>query len=653
MARKRSNSGGSLKLTRRQLMAGAGGLAAASLVHWSAGAQTAAKEAPEFVTAVADKKLPALAERLPKIPLVVTPVERVGRYGGQIRRGLRGSADHNGILRMVGTQGLTRWNLEFTDVLPGVAHKWDVNAGNNEFTFHLRPGMKWSDGHPFTADDIVFVFEDCLANTELYKSPPALWTIGGKMCKVSKVDDVTVKFTFDGPYGMFLQQMATPLGQHPTLFPKHYCSKFHPKYTNNVADLAKAANVPDWGALFRLRCGDIEIPSRWGNAEKPTLDPWTIAEPYTGGATRVVLKRNPYFWQVDTEGNQLPYVDGITFSIAQDVESLMLDVVSGKIDIQERHIDTLQNKPTVAQSAQRGNYRLFELINANSQQMSIYPNATHKDPALRAIFANKDFRIALSHAINRQEIIDIVYLGQSEPWQFGPRPTHPWYHAKFARQYTEYDPKKSNEMLDKLGYTRRDSQNFRLRPDGQKLFFGVDVIPTLYPDQVDALELCKRHWAAVGVDMKVNTIERALYYTRGDNNDHDFAVWQGPGGLEPLIDARDWVPIHPQGSRYAIPWAVHYATNGKEGAEPPENHKRRTKLYDEARSISDTKRQGELMKEILDLAADSFDAIGICLAPNLFGIANNRLRNVPAKMPGAWSWPNPGPSMPQQYFFTS
>ena len=642
-----------LKLTRRQIMAGAGGMAATSLVPWSASAQAAAKEAPEFVQMVADKKLPPLAERLPKIPLVVQPVERVGRYGGQIRRGLRGSADHNGILRMVGNQGLTRWNLEFTDVLPGVAHKWDVNAANNEFTFHLRPSMKWSDGHPFTADDIVFVFEDCLANTELYKSPPALWTINGKMCKVTKVDDVTVKFTFDGPYGMFLQQVATPLGQHPTLFPKHYCSKFHPKYTNNVADLAKAANVPDWGSLFRLRCGDIEIPSRWGNPEKPTLDPWTIAEPYTGGATRVVLKRNPYFWQVDTEGNQLPYVDGINFSIAQDVESLMLDVVSGKIDIQERHIDTLQNKPTVAQSAQRGNYRLFELINANSQQMSIYPNATHKDPALRAIFANKEFRIALSHAINRQEIIDIVYLGQSEPWQFGPRPTHPWYHEKFARQYTEFDQKKANELLDKVGLSKRDSQNFRLRPDGQKLFFDIDVIPTLYPDQVDALELVKRHWAAVGIDMKVNTIERALYYTRGDNNDHDFAVWQGPGGLEPLIDARDWVPIHPQGSRYAIPWAVHYATNGREGAEPPANHKQRTKLYDEARSISDTRRQGELMKQILDLAADAFDAIGICLAPNLFGIANNRLRNVPAKMPGAWSWPNPGPSMPQQYFFTS
>ena len=537
-------------------------------------------------------------------------------------------------------------------MLPSVAHKWDVSADSSEFTFHLRPGMKWSDGHPFTADDIVFVFEDCLANTELYKTPPALWTIGGQMCKVSKVDDVTVKFKFAGPYGMFLQQMATPLGQHPTLFPKHYCTKFHPKYVQNTADLAKAANVPDWGALFRLRCGDIEIPSRWGNPEKPTLDPWTIAEPYTGGATRVVLKRNPYFWQVDTEGNQLPYVDGIVFGISQDVESLMLDVVSGKIDIQERHIDTLQNKPTVAQSAQRGNYRLFETINANSQQMAIYPNLCHKDAAIRAILNNKDFRSALSHGINRQEIIDIVYLGQSQPWQFGPRPTHPWYHEKFGRQFTEYDPKKSNELLDKLGYTRRDGQNIRLRPDGQKLFFAIDVIPTLYPDQVDALELVKRHWSAIGIDVKINTIERALYYTRGDNNDHDFAVWQGPGGLEPLIDARDWVAIHPQGSRFGLPWATWYVSNGRDGQEPPENHKRRMKLYDEARSISDVKRQGVLMKEILDLATDAFDAMGICLAPNLFGIANNRLRNVPAKMPGAWSWPNPGPSLPQQYFFT-
>jgi peptide/nickel transport system substrate-binding protein len=644
-------------MTRRDVVTGFTGLAAASLYAGQPGQALGQarqfKESPDLTALVQQNRLPPVAQRLPENPLVVTPVERVGRYGGNMRRGLRGSQDHNGILRMVGNQGLTRWNLEFTDVLPGVAERWEVSQDASEFTFHLRKGMKWSDGQPFTADDILFTFDDCLNNTELYRSPPSIYVINGRMPQVTKIDDQTVRFKFAGPFGLFLQQLATPLGQHPTLFAKHYCSRFHPKYTPNVADLVRQANLSNWGDLFRARCGDIEIPSRWGNPEKPTLEPWTITEPYAGGATRVVMRRNPYFWQVDTEGNQLPYIDQLSFSIAQDVESLMLDVISGRIDIQERHIDTLQNKPTVAQNAQRGNYRLFETVNAGSQQMTIYPNLVHKDPAMRAMLANRDFREALSLGINRQEIIEIVYLGQSEPWQIGPRPTHPWYHERVARQHVQHDVRRANEILDGIGYNRRDAQRFRLRPDGQRVFFAIDVIPTLNPDQVDALELVKRHWVEIGVDMKVNTIERALYYTRGDNNDHDFAVWFGPGGLEPLIDARDWVCMHPQGSRYAIPWAMWYASGGREGQEPNDNHKQRMQLYDQARATTDVRRQGELMKQILDLAAVSFDCFGVCLAPNLFGIASNRLRNVPARMPYAWSWPHPGPALPQQFFFTN
>lgn len=267
---------------------------------------------------------------------MVKPVEKVGVYGGSLRRGLRGSADHNGILRMVGNQGLVRWNSEFTEVLPNVAEKWEVSPDARVFTMTLRKGMKWSDGKPFTADDVVFAVEDGAKNTELYKSPPTQLSIGGKPVLCEKVDDHVVRFTFAGPYALFLEQMATPLGQHPTLFPKHYCSQFHPKYNAKVGELAKAANLSDWGALFRSKCGDIEIPSRWGNPEKPTLDPWVVKEPYTGGATRVTMERNPYFWQVDTAGNQLPYIDRIAFSISQDVQSLMLDAVSGKLDLQER-----------------------------------------------------------------------------------------------------------------------------------------------------------------------------------------------------------------------------------------------------------------------------------------------------------------------------
>ena len=635
---------------RRSVLKGFAGAAALAGIGGAALAQQA-KEAPALAKMVTDGKLPALAQRLPSAPLVIQ-AEKVGVYGGALRRGLRGSADHNGILRMVGNQGLVRWNLAFTEVLPCVASKWDVNANSTEFTFTLRPGMKWSDGKPFTADDIVFSIEDCAKNAELYKSVPSTLVIANKPAVVTKINDSTVKFTFATPYALFLEQLATPLGQYPTLFPKHYGSQFHPKYNPNVAAQAKAANMTDWPAFFRSKMGDIEIPSRWGNTEKPTIDPWVVTEAYSGGVTRVVMERNPYFWQVDQTGQQLPYIDRLTFSIAQDVESLMLDALSGKLDIQERHIDSLQNKPTLSQNMQKGGYRLIELVNAGSQQVQIYLNLTHKDPKMREMFANKEFRQALSLGMNRKEIIDLVYLGQSEPYQTGPRPGHPWFNEKLSRQFTNHDPKQANDILDRIGYSKRDAQKFRLRPDGQKVFFSIDVIPTLYPDAVDTLELVKRHWAEIGIDIKVNTIERALYYTRGDSNEHDAATWPGPGGLDPMLDARDYFAQHIQGSRYAIPWTQWYVSGGKDGQEPPASQKQRMKLYDDARATADLKKRGELMKQVFDLCADAFETVGVCLAVNSFGIAKNNLQNVPKSYPNAWSWPNPGPALPQQFFFT-
>ncbi len=634
---------------RRSVLAAFAG-AAAMGVPGIASAQDA-KEAPALAKMVSDGKLPKLADRLPAKPLVVTPIETSGTYGGQLRRGLRGSADHNGILRMVGNQGLVRWNMEFTQVLPNVVESWEVNESSTVFTFKLRAGMRWSDGHPFTADDIVFSIEDCCKNSELYRSVPSPLVIANKPGTATKIDDTTVRIAFEAPYALFLEIMATPLGQHPTLFPKHYASRFHPKYNAGVADLVKAANVADWGALFRAKLGDIEIPARWGNPEKPTLDPWVVEEPYTGGATRVLMRRNPYFWQVDPQGRQLPYIDAINFGISQDVESLMLDVISGKLDIQDRHIDTLQNKPTLSQNMAKGGYRLIELVNSGSQQCQIYFNMTHKDPKMRAMFANKEFRQALSLGIDRAEIIELVYLGQSEPYQAGPRPGHPWHHTALAKQFTDHDTAKANAMLDRIGYGKKNAQGQRLHPDGSKIFFAIDVIPTLYPDLVDTLELVKRHWAEIGIDCKVNTIERALYYTRGDNNEHDAAVWPGSGGLDPMLDPRDFFAQHPQGSRYAIPWTLWYVSNGKEGEAPPDSQKQRMKLFDEARGTADLAKRGAAMKQLFDLTAEAFETVGVCLAVNAFGIANTKLRNVPKKMPSSWSWPNPGPAMPQQFFF--
>ena len=616
------------------------GLAASTVLSGAA----SAAEAPSLAKLAADGKLPPLAQRLPVKPEVVTPLEGPGIHGGTLRRGLRGSADHNGILRVIGNMGLVRWNLAFTEIIPNVAERWEIDPDATEFTFFLRAGMKWSDGHPFTADDIVFAIEDCVKNTELYRSPPSAIVAGGKPCVVTKIDDTTVKFAFVSPYALFLETLATPLGQHETLFPKHYGSKFLPKYNPALASTA------DWPTQFRNKLGDIEIPTRWGNPEKPVLDPWVVVEPYSGGATRVLMRRNPYFWQVDTAGSQLPYIDEVNFSISQDVESLMLDIISGKIDMQDRHIDTLQNKPTLSQNMAKGNYRLIELINANAQQCQIYFNLVHKDPKLRAVFANKEFRQALSLGIDRKEIIELVYLGQSEPFQTGPRPGHPWYHEKLARQFTAHDPAQANALLDKIGL-KKNAQGTRLHPDGTKLFFAIDVIPTLLPDLPDVLELIKRHWTELGIEIKINTIERSLFFTRADNNEHDVQVWNGPGGLDPMLDPRDFFAAHPQGTRYAIPWAMWYVSNGRDGEEPPASQKERMKLFETARGTADPAKRAAAMKALFDLTAEAFEPVGVCLGVNAFGVVNNKLKNVPKKEPASWSYPNPAPLLPQQFFF--
>jgi peptide/nickel transport system substrate-binding protein len=637
-------------IVRRSVLKGMAGAAAFALIPRGAFA-AASKEAPDLAKMAADGKLPALADRLPENPLVAAPSEKIGQYGGMWVRGLSGSNDHNGILRCVGNMGLTKWDFDFTKVEPNVAESWDVSDDATTFTFHLRKGMKWSDGQPFTADDVVFSIEDCVKNSELYQSVPGILSIGGKPAEVTKIDDFTVQFKFAAPYGLFPQQLATPLGQHPTLFCKHYAMQFLPKYNDKLDAMVKDSGMASWPDLFRAKNGDIEIPPRWGNPDKPVLDPWVISEPYVGGATRVVVKRTPYFWQVDTEGNQLPYLDGITFPIYQDTESLLLDVLAGKISMQERHINRLSNKPTLSQNREKGDYHLMELVPSSSQQCVINLNLTHKDAAMRKMFSDKDFRIALSYGINRDEIIELVYLGQSEPWQAGPRKDHPWYNERIAKQYTEFDPDKANAMLDKLGYDKKDGQGMRLRPDGQKIFFAIDVIPTLTPDLVDTIELVKKHWADIGVEIKVNTIERALYYSRGDNNDYDSQVWPGANGPDMIFDPRDYVATHTQGSRYALPWAQWYVSNGAQGEEPPESQKERMKLYDQARATADPDKQGEYMKQVLELAADAYEWVGVCLGVSTFGACKNDFLNTPKKEPDSWSYPNPAPSLPQTFTF--
>lgn len=630
------------------LFAGAAvGLVLGPLSAW------AYQEAPMLAEKVSAGQLPAVDDRLPENPEVVTPIDGVGKYGGTLRRQLGGSNDHNSILRIVSPQGLTRWKADFSEIVPNVAESWEANADSSEFTFKLRKGMKWSDGEPFTADDVMFFVEDLLNNEEFYPSPPGNFAVNGERMQAEKIDDHTVKLKFAGPYGLFLQMLATPLAQEPVLWAKHYCQQFHPKYNPDIAKLvADTPGVDDWPSLFKLKCGEVEAPNRWGNAARPTLDPWVVTEEaYTAGATRVVMSRNPFFWQVDTAGNQLPYIDSLAMGVSQDNQALVLEGVAGNIDMQRRRLDNLGNKPVLSEAAAKGGFKLYEVDNSASNTMAIHLNLTHKDPVMRQVLNDRNVRIALSLGIDREEIIDIVYQGVGEPWQIGPKKSQPLYNEQLATQFTEYDPEKANELLDAAGLDKRDGEGFRLLPDGRRFTFNVQYTGIEQPDWGDALEIIKQQWKEIGVDVNSTSVERSIYYSRGEANEHDFMVWGSPGGLDPYFDPRDFFPIHPQASWHAIPWVRWYLTGGKEGEEPNESNKKRLQLYDQFKQTADPAKQQELFGEILQIAADEFEVFGISTAPNLFGVVNTKLRNVPAVIPGSWMYPDPGPTLPQTYYF--
>lgn len=542
------------------------GAAMLPLLSLSAIAQSASGEAPALAEMVEAGNLPPVAERVGSEPEAVTPLNEVGSYGGDLRIGLRGSSDHNHILRVVGPQGLVRWNPDYSEVVPNVAESFEVSEDGRVFTFNLRDGMKWSDGMPFTAEDVLFNVDDLLLNEEFAPTPPRYMS-GDEPMTVEAIDDYTVRFTFAEPYGDFLAELASPLGQHPVLHAKHYCSQFLPAYNGDIGTLISEVQATDWQNLFLQKCGDLEIPARWGNPERPTLDPWIVTDPYVGGTTRVTMDRNPYFWQIDTEGNQLPYIDRIVAPIDQDVESLILSVIGGNIDFGLRHIDPPSNRPVLAQNREAGDYKFFEATATGGTDMSISFNLTHKDPAKRELFNQKDFRVALSLGLDRQEVIDTVLLGQSEPYQHGPFEDHPYYHEQIASQYLDYDPEQANALLDNLGLEMGDN-GVRTMANGDPLRFQIDVIPTFEPTWVDALQIIEQQWARIGVDMEINPMERTFFYERTSNsNDHDAAIWTATQSWVPGQIPQMLVPVH-HDSRYGIAWKDWYLSGGEAGEEP-------------------------------------------------------------------------------------
>lgn len=613
------------------------------------------KEAPSLAELVEQGELPPLDERLPTNPMVVTPVSSPGVYGGTWRSAMVTEEDVQWMWYALAYEPLVRWASDWTgkpgydEILPNVA-EYTVNDDSTEFTFTLREGMKWSDGEPCTADDILFAVHDMACDPDLH--PDGIYDVylspdTGEIADIQKVDERTVRFTYTAPQPSLLAQIAYSTfrreGPYGMLLPKHYLEQFHKKYNPDADSLAKDAGLDSWIDLIAQK------QNQWTNPDQPTLAPWMVTTAL-GDGDAVIVDRNPYYWKVDEDGRQLPYIDRCRVEVLQDVEVELLKVMNGEYHMQYRNFGTPQNKPLVAENRESGGYELFDVATDLTNAMIIGFNQTHPDPATRELYQNLDFRVGLSHAIDRQEIIDAVYAGQGVPWQCAPSEDSPYYNEQLATQYLEFDEAKANEHLDAAGLTERNGDGIRLRADGKPVAFNV-LVATDFPDHVEAMEMVKKRWRAVGVDMRTDPVAESLYKERVYANQHDAGVWTGGSFDVPTGTGGNhyFVPSNSGSARQGPQWAKWYESKGAEGEVPPPAVKKQIETFTAMRHEGDPDKALALAEQVLQMAADQFYYIGTCTAADTYGIVRDDFHNVPQAMVDVVP---PGLTFPEQYYIS-
>jgi peptide/nickel transport system substrate-binding protein len=609
------------------------------------GAASAFNESPRLAKQAKEGKLPTIEKRLPPNPVVVTPVEKPGVYGGKWRRAYKGLSDLVGARRIL-YDPLVRWTPDFK-IAPNLAVKWDIEESGRVFTFHLVKGARWSDGAPFTADDIMFYFEDILGNKELSSSVPKWLSPTGALPKVTKVDDFTIKFEFEKPYGIFLQQLACPHGMSLVTKPKHYLKKFHKKYAKpeELEALMKEKKVSSWVKLFQ-DASSIRH-ALFVSTKMPSLCAWITTVP--APAKRFVMARNPYYWKVDTKGNQLPYIDEIVHDLQADSQTIVLKAIAGEIDMQGRRLGGMQNSVLLLASRSQGNYKLVPKTSTASVGLLLAPNLNHKDPEMKKILTDRRFRIAMSHAINRTEINKIVYRGKGTPRQAAPLKESAFYSSTYPKAHVAYDPNKAKALLTEMGLKPGPDGKF-VRPDGKPLQVSLDVMVAVQ-SWVDCAEIIVSNLKRVGIDAEVKSESRDLFRQRVQSASHDIALWPGDGGMECVLEPRWYFPYSTE-SLNAPLYGKWFQSGGKKGEAPPEDIKELMTVYGKILNTVSTDKKKQLFGNILKANEENLWVIGVAgLPPDYYVVANN-FHNVAKKDFQSWIYPNPGPIHPEQFFMT-
>jgi peptide/nickel transport system substrate-binding protein len=559
-----------------------------------------------------------------------------------------------------GPDNLLYWDYRMRQVIPNIARGYELRDDNRVLLLHLRRGMKWSDGVPFTADDILFWRNDINLNNNLGSA--SVLRFDGNGVTVRRVDDFTVEFVARASLSLLPALLAgyTELGGHAAngasggggYAPKHYLQRFHPAYTSEAQanQLATGAGFNGWAAYFRNR-------NSWHlNADLPVLTPWVVTQPINQPPW--TFQANPYSVWVDTEGNQLPYIRTITMGNADSTEIITLRTTAGEYDFQDRHL-AVASLPVLLQNQERSRYTTYRAP-LSEMDFGIRINLAYdRDPVLGTLIRTVDFRRALSLGIDRAQINASFFLDTSKPSATMAADDSKYFPGpEWRTKWATHDPAQANELLNRIGLTARDDAGYRLRPDRTgRIRLDYQSVRS-FNDFPGMGEMIKRHWEAIGIDLTVTTVDPNLLTQRTLSNELMLSGHQ-VGTDDPFLRPDTLLPTvtNTYTGMIGIPYAKWFATNGADGTEPPEplrQLKDAMTLYRKGLTATDEERT-TIGKELFKLHADQVWTIGIVgFGLGIYGIytANNQLGNIPHRILNTLHQKTPSNALPMTFYYT-
>ncbi len=589
------------------------------------------KETPYFAKRIVAGKLPPIAQRIPAQPSVVDLSGAglgLGRQGGEMRL-LGGRKQDVRQMVVYGYARLVGYDRDYR-FRPDILARLEVDEGRI-FTLHLRPGHRWSDGHPFTTEDFRYFWEDVATSDDLVnENVPISMLLDGQRPRFEVLSTTAVRFTWAKPNPFFLPSLAAA---SPSFIyrPAHYLKNFHARHadTARLSAMVKSAKRRNWMELHYVKSRQYKNI----NPSLPSLQPWVLktAPP----AKRFTFERNPYYHRVDKAGWQLPYIDVVKMAITSG-KLIILKTQTGESDLQSRGLN-FNNYTVLKQAEKESGYQARLWQTAKGARWALFPNLNSSDPAWRKLFRDVRFRRALSMATDRHEINQVLFYGLALEANNTMLPKSALYKKEYAKRWTRFDPAKAGAILDELGLKKRNSRGIRLLPDGRPMRITV-AFATEESEPADLLALIADSWRKVGIELFSKPLQRQVMRNRIFSGLVQMSMWFGleNGIAGPETSPEELAPTSQQQLQWPK-WGQYFETGGKAGepiALAPA--KRLFALNDQWKREVGRSAKERIWHEMLALYTDQMFSIGLVAGVPQVVVVSRRLRNVPRKAIYNW-----------------